>query len=208
MPPLLHLSPPTKEGLRAPFGFPLGASARPFGRRAKNWLTRSDIAIAAHSRKARTAIAMSEGTSLYQTGDPTGAPWGPLGRSGKEGSPEGRKTHSKGFSSPLVRFCLLFPQRKRRSARRPKLLPPPPPQGRNFVIKQHICIFVKRMLFIQPLKKIIVCAFVQLAQLNNYTCTNIKLSSFIFCISASTYIAPTTLQFFAQFFLRYSVFRA
>ena len=146
MPPLLHLSPPTKEGPSGPLWIPPRLCARPFGRRAKSRLAHSGIADA-QCRGAASESATSERTSLYQTGDPTGAPWGPLGRSGKEGSPEGRKTHSKGFSSPLVRFCLLFPQRKRRSARRPKLLPPPPPQGRNSVIKQHICIFVKLLLF-------------------------------------------------------------
>ena len=65
-----------------------------------------------------------------------------------------------------------------------------------------------RALFVKPCKEIIVSTVVYLSKLNNHACTDVKLSDFIFCVTASRYIAAATLQFNIEPFLNLSYFRA
>ena len=50
-------------------------------------------------------------------------------------------------------------------------------------------------LIIKSGKKLIIRAVVYLSKFNQYTCTNVKLTSFVFGIAASGNITPTALQF-------------
>ena len=125
MPPLLHLSHPTKEGPAGPpLDSPVGLQTRPFGHRG------TQCRGASGARRRPNGRAASAGKSKR-------GPQPTFGRCGGLGVPRGKGTHSKGSLSPLACFCLLFPRGKRRSARRPKLLLPSPPQVRNSVIKHQ-----------------------------------------------------------------------
>ena len=53
-------------------------------------------------------------------------------------------------------------------------------------------------------EKVIISTAVNLFEFNYHACSDIQLSSLIFCITASRYVASTALEFGAELFLRKS----
>ena len=106
-----------KRGLRAPFGFPPGASARPFGRRAKNWLVCLDVA-ARYRGVSGARAAMSERTSRLCGEIQTGGLSPPLVVAEGWGFQGGRGPIRKGPFPPWRAFAFFSHEGKEGRSRR------------------------------------------------------------------------------------------
>ena len=117
MPPLLHLSPPTKEGPSGPLWIPPRLCARPFGRRAKSRLAHSGIADA-QCRGAASASATSEWTSRLCGEIQTGGLSPPLVVAEGWGFQGGRGPSRKGPLPPWRAFAFFSHEGKEGRSRR------------------------------------------------------------------------------------------
>ena len=117
MPPLLHLSPPTKEGPSGPLWIPPRVCARPFGRRAKSRLVRSDFA-ARYRGVSGARAAMSERTSRLCGEIQTGGLSPPLVVAEGWGFQGGRGPIRKGPFPPWRAFAFFSHEGKEGRSRR------------------------------------------------------------------------------------------